>query len=716
MSGGESAFSAGLRHILSAIRRNLWLAAAIIFVTVALALVATMLETPRYTAMSSVQINDQSDEVLGADFETQFNKPSDWDTERFLNTQLDVLRSRALAERVADALDLVNDERFYTAMEIAPERVTGTEAENRIWVISLLQDSLDVELRRSTRIALITFTSTDAELSARIANAFAEEFIQQTLQRRFDSSSYARNFVAEQLDDARTNLEDSEAALNAYAREVGLLRTRDAISPTNLEAEAGTVTSSSLLQYNTAAIRAREARIAAESRWDAVRNSALLSSQPVLQNATVQQLMSRRAELQSELQSARARYLPSHPAIARLESDLAGTSEQLDRTANNVRQSIRAEYEAAARAEDRLERQVIEARGATLAEQDRSVRYNVLAREADTARSIYDGLLQRYRELNASAGITSSNVAIIDRADVPSTQSSPSLTRNLALGLLIGLALAGLAIVLRDQLDDVIHIPADVEDKLDLPLLGVVPRAADKNPLEALQNPKSAITEAYNSMRGAMLYSTPRGLPKVVVVTSAQASEGKSTTSLAMASGFARIGLKPLLIDADLRRSSLHRTLGVDGTRGLTDLLTSQGEPDSAIVSVERDDARFDLLPAGPLPPSPTELVASPRMAQLLEHFADKFDVVIIDSPPVLGLADAPMLASIADGTVFVIEAERGRSGSLKAALRRLRSMDPQILGAVLAKFDPSRSGNRYSAYSHNDYYAYVDEAERVAS
>ena len=408
--------------------------------------------------------------------------------------------------------------------------------------------------------------------------------------------------------------------------------------------------------------------------------------------------------------------MPDHPAIGRLEADLAATTGQLTRTANDVRQSIRAEFEAAARAEERLDGQVAEARGATLAEQDRSVRYNVLAREADTARSIYEGLLQRYRELNASAGITSSNIAIIDRADVPTTRSSPSLTRNLAIGLLVGFVLAGLAIFLRDQLDDVIHIPEDVEDKLGLPLLGVVPRALDGEPLTALANPKSAVTEAYNSMRGAMLYSTPRGLPRIVVVTSAQASEGKSTTSLAMASGLARIGMKPLLIDADLRRASLHRMFGIDGKKGLTDLLTSQAEPDGVIVCVEQYDAQFDLLPAGPLPPSPTELVASPRMAQLLEQFGQAYDVVIIDSPPVLGLADAPMLASIADGTVFVIEAERGRSGSLKAALRRLRSMDPKILGAVLAKFDPARSGNRHSAYAHNEYYTYANDAERVTA
>ena len=706
---GESPLSSAIRHVLSAIRRNLWLALAIIAACVALAIVATMLDTPRFSATSTVQINDTSDEVLGAEFETQIAPPSDWDTDRFLNTQLDVMRSRALAVRVADALDLANDERFFAAMEVPPGQADIPETERRSWAISLLQGNLDADLRRSTRIGIITFTSTDPEISARIANAFAEEFIQQNLQRRFDSSSYARNFVAEQLDEARNNLEESEEALNDYARQTGLLRTRDAIAPTGQQLAAGTITSSSLLQYNEAAIRAREARIAAQSRWDAVNASPLLSSQPELSHPTVQNLMTRRAELESELQAARDRYLPNHPAISRLEADISGVTAQLNRTANNVRQSIRAEYRAAAAAENRLERQLGEARGATLAEQDQSVRYNVLAREADTARSIYDGLLQRYRELNASAGISSSNIAIIDRAEAPSTKSSPSLTRNLAIGLLIGLALAGLAIFLRDQLDDVIHTPEDVEDKLGLPLLGVVPRAEGGNPLEALADPKSPVAEAYNSMRGSMLYSTPEGLPKVVVVTSAQASEGKSTTSLAMAEGFARIGISSLLIDADLRRPSLQRLLGVKGDKGLTDLLTGQMDPASVPQKVEHGDASYDLLPAGPPPPSPSELIASPRMAQVLEDYAAKYDVVIIDGPPVLGLADAPMLAAISDGTVFVVEADRGRSGSLKAALRRLRSMEPHLLGAVLAKFDPDKAGNRYSAYYGNDYYSYSE-------
>lgn len=690
----------------------MWMALAIAGAAVAVALIVTMLDTPRYSASALVQINDQSDEVLGTKFETSTAQVTDWDTERFLNTQLDVLRSRALAERVADALDLANDERFFASMETATDASKGSETDKRKLAVGLLQANTTVELRRTTRIAMIGFTSTDAEMSARIANAFAEEFIQQNLQRRFDSSSYARNFVSEQLEEARTSLEESENALNDYARQFGMIRTRDALTASGQELQAGSVTSSSLLQYNQAAIRAREERIAAQSRWDAIRNTPLLSSQPVLSNPTVQALMTRRAQLESELQSARERYLPNHPAIARLEADISGVSAQLSRTANDVRQAIRAEYNAAQNAEKRLDGEVQQARGATLAEQDQSVRYNVLAREADTARSIYDGLLQRFRELNASAGIALSNITIVDRAEVPSSPSSPSLPRNLAIGLLLGLALSGIAVFLRDQLDDVIHTPEDVEAKLGLSLLGVVPRSELASPLAELAEPKSAIAEAYNSMRGALLYSTPKGLPKVIVVTSAQAAEGKSTTSYAMAAGFARIGIAPLLIDADLRRPALHRLAGVNPEKGLTDLLISQGEPADVTIEMQAGDAPFDLLPAGPLPPSPSELLSSPRMAQLLEIFANRYGVVIVDSPPVLGLADAPMLAAIADGTVFVVEAERGRSGSLKAALRRLRSLEPTILGAVLAKFDPARSGNRYSAYYGYDYYSYADNAE----
>ena len=196
------------------------------------------------------------------------------------------------------------------------------------------------------------------------------------------------------------------------------------------------------------------------------------------------------------------------------------------------------------------------------------------------------------------------------------------------------------------------------------------------------------------------------------MVTSAQAGEGKSTTSFAIAQGLARIGRKALLIDADMRRPALHHLISIDNTRGLTDLLVSTDSLPSAIHHLEAGGTAFDVLPAGPTPPSPSELLSTARMPQLLEEAAGLYDVVVIDSPPVLGLADAPTIAKFADGTVFVVEAERGRGGALRSALKRLRAPGPVILGAVLAKFDPSKLGNRYSAYYGYDYYAYTREAD----
>lgn len=706
---GDNPVSANLRYALAALRRNIWLFVAILGAALAVAVIATMLVTPRYTAATSIQINEQSDEVLGEEFDARAPESSDWDVDRFLNTQLDILRSRALAIRVANALKLYEDPRFFAAMEMAPPAADTDATARRETVIALLRDSLSIDLPRSTRIARVSFTSTDAEISARIANAFADEFIQANLQRRFDSSAYARTFVEEQLDDARKQLETSEQELNAYARQAGLIRTRDAFTVDDSRPVAGSVTASSLLQLNQAANAARADRIAAQTRWQAESATPLLSSRTVLANPTVQELMTRRAKARSDLEAARDRYLPDHPAVQNLQGDLSAIDAELTATAAQVRNSIRAEYRAAQAAEDALQGQVSRLQGDTLREQDRAVRYNTLAREADTARSIYDGLLQRYRELNASAGIAASNIAIIDRADPPLMPSSPSLPRNLAIGLLAGLVAALAAVYLRDRLDDAIRVPEDVEEKLGLPLLGVVPRAEGK-PFEDMTNPKSPVAEAYNSLRGALLYSTRSGLPRVLALTSAQAGEGKTTSSHAIASGFGRMGMKALLIDADLRRPAAHIATGIPNTRGLTDLLTSADPLESAVASFE--DGAFDVLPSGPPPPSPSELITSPRMAQILEQASEAYDVVVVDCPPVLGLADAPMLAALADGTIFVVEAERGRSGQLRAALRRLRTVDPVLIGAVLAKFDPEKGGNRYSAYYGYEYYRYAKDQE----
>ena len=687
-----------VRFILASVRRRLGWIAAILALSLVAGVLYTMFQAPLYTAQTSVQINNQSDQVLrqGEDL----NQGASIYDERFLKTQIDILKSRGLAVRVAQKLKLFGNPRFAEAMGVKASAGLP-EAIERDLTLGLLQGHLTVDLPYDSRIVNIAFTGGDPALTAQIANAFASEFIQSNLQRKYDSSAYARQFVSNQLAETKLKVEVSERALNAYARSAGLIRTPQASSGGDKDGGGGSVTTSSLLQLNSAANDARQARIAADVRWQTFNAVPLTSTKEVLGNATYQTLLAQRAGLETKLQEVRAEHLDDYPGVREIKAQLAEVARQMQVTAANVRNSVRSDLTSATAAEQELAAQVNSLKGDTLSEQDRSVQYNLLAREADTNRALYDGLLQRYKELNAAAGVATSNVAIIDQAEPPLGPSSPNHTRDIMLALILGLFLAALMVFLSIQLDDAIRVPEDMETKLGLPLLGIVPHS-EGDPQEALLDPKSQLSEGYNALRASLLHSTPAGLPAVLLITSAQPGEGKTTTAQAVSLTLARLGKTVLLVDGDLRRPAIHRVFGLANERGLSTLLTTLDPLESVVhASIE---PRLSLLPSGPVPPSPTELVASNRFRSLIDQMAEKFDVVVIDSPPILGLADAPTMSAMVDGVVFVVEAGRGRRGGLKAALRRLRSMRPNLVGGVLTKFDTSQAANKYSDYygSHN--------------
>ena len=707
-AGGRASFD--FRQVISAVQSNLWLIALIVAAALGIALVATMLQTKRYTASSSIQISNSSGRVLGS----KEDQPGDngdvtYDVDRFLKTQVDILQSRGLALRVAQKLNLIGNPRLLRAQGLSVPSGTVAPDAQRDAAIALLIGNLSVNLPRDSRIVTIAYVSADPDLSAQIANAYASEFIQANLQQKFDSSSYARNFLGEQLQEAKARLETSERAVNTYARSAGLINTGsstvEGADGTSRTDRGGSVTSSSMSQLNQAANDATARRIEAEGKWRAISTGALLSSPVVLANSTVVTLLSERAKVEAELSQDRANHLDDYPSVKAKQAQLNAINQQLTSVAGNVRNSVRQEYQGALSTEQALKGKVEQLKGETLSEQDRSVQYNLLAREADTNRQLYEGLLERYKTLNAMAGVSLSNISIIDNAEVPKAPSSPNLIKNLLLGLIVGLGLASLLVFFRDQFDDAIRVPEDIEGKLGMSLLGVVPKSTDNDPDQALLDPKSPVSEAYNSLRGSLLYSTSQGLPQIMLVTSAQAAEGKTTTSLAIASGFARMGRKVLLIDADMRRPSLQSRMNVSNERGLSTLLTSSDPLEQA--TLRSAQANLTLLPAGPIPPSPTELLSTARMEDILQAAARQYEVVVVDSPPILGLADAPLMSALVDGVIIVVEADRSRRGALKSALRRLRAMRPVLLGAVLTKFDPLKSANRHSEYYGHKYYQY---------
>ncbi len=692
-----------LQHVVSMVRANLLVIIAILLAALALAVTLTLLQTPLYTATASIQINEQSDRVL-KEGDVSENSTDFYDTDRFLQTQIDILRSRGLAQRVAQSLKLTGDPAFYRAMGVEPMPADTPASVMRDVTFGLLLGNLQVDLPRNSRIVDIDFVSPDPAFSAKVANAFVKEFIAASLQRKYDSSAYARSFVSEQLAEAKGRLEASEEAVNAYARAAGLIVTGQGLGKSSDGAQGSSVVSASLDQLNRAANDARTARISAEGRWRGISGGTALNAPEVLANSSVQGLLLQRADLQTKLQLERAKHLPEHPTVIQLQAQVAEINRQINALVGSVRSGVRAQYDAALSNERQLEAQVANLKSASMSEQDRSVQYNILAREANTNRVLYDGLLQRFKELNAAAGISASNISVIDNADPPLGPSSPNLLANILIGLVLGGAFAVAVVFARDQFDDAIRVPEDVEHKLGLSLLGVIPKS-DQNVDEEIKDPKAAVSEAYNSLGGSLLYSTSEGLPRVMLITSAQPTEGKSTSSFAIASGFARIGRRTVLIDLDLRRPSLHRRIGTDNKLGMTTLLTSSEPVETVILPMEQP--RLSVITSGPIPPAPTELIGSHRMQALIDELSGKFDVVIVDSPPVLGLADAPLMAPLVDGVIMVIEANRSRRGTLKAALRRLRAMRPLILGAVLTKFDGRKASYGYSGYYNTNYYQY---------
>jgi capsular exopolysaccharide synthesis family protein len=424
----------------------------------------------------------------------------------------------------------------------------------------------------------------------------------------------------------------------------------------------------------------------------------------VLQNPTIQRLTEQRALLDAEYQQKLSIYQPDYPEMVQLKARIDEADGQIQTIAGNIRTSIRSQYEIAASQERSLQAQVNRLTGDVLDLRDRSIQYNILQRELDTTRTLYEALLQRYKEVGVTGGVTANNISIVDLATPPLKPSKPNMLLNMVLAALLGLGLGVLAALVLEALDETLATPDDVEKKLGVSVLGVSPLLEkDETPAAALADIRSGFSEAYYSLRTALEFSTPDGAPKSLLVTSARPAEGKSTTAYAVALNLARVGKRVLLVDGDLRNPSMHRVVGVENERGMSNLLS--GSADLAGVVRPTSQANLFFIPCGPLPPNPAELWGGDRLRQFLAETGNSFDNVVIDGPPVLGFADAPILAAAVSGVVFALESRGTRRGQARGALRRLQVGRAHLLGAVLTKF--STKSTSYGGYDYAYDYNY---------
>jgi capsular exopolysaccharide synthesis family protein len=671
-----------------------WLILASVGVFVAGAIIVTLLTTPLYRASATLELNPPAVEV----FDGNKGSPVVQNDRDFLPTQYGLLQSRTLAERVAQQLNLASDPEF---VDSEADRTTRTKI-----AAGILHANFQVEPIPNSRLVQIRYSSPNPELAARVTNSFADSFINTNLERRYEASSYARTFLQNQIVKVKSELEKSERQLVAYATRQGLINTSRDI--TRAGGDTNSLTGESLIQINEALAQAQTKRIFAEQAY---RQALAIGSTQDVASSTAS-MRQQRAYLESEYQDKLSSFKADYPDMVRLRTRIDTLDQEIARETGTMRGSrvgsALAEFRAAAAAERQIQSKVNQLKGDVLALRSRSIQYNILQRELDTNRSLYDALLQRYKEIGVAGGIGTNQVSVVDRAEVPGGPYKPNLPLNLAIGLALGL-MSGMGGALAIEfVNDTIKTPDDVREKLHLASLGVIPRKQGQASLaEELKDQGSAVSEAYFSLRTSLQFSTDSGTPKSLLITSTRAAEGKSSTTLALSQNFARLGNRVLLIDADLRKPAF--TTGSEPTEGLSKLITNQDPLSAHVLKTQFEN--LWLVPCGPLPPNPAELLASPRLKALINEAMSQFDMVIVDGPPVLGLADAPLLGGVCKGTLLVVESGKTRTPAAVDAVSRLKASGSHIVGAVLTKYR-SRAGSY--GYDYEPYrYGAVESRDR---
>ncbi|WP_174297820.1 GumC family protein [Sphingomonas bacterium] len=665
-----------------------------------LGLVVTLLLTPNYTATATVEIARESNKIT--DFQGVDRETSVMDQE-FYQTQYGLLRSRTLSELVANQLRLVDDPGFYAMFKYTKATpafqlsnghyLPAGRAERQRSAGELLLRNQAVNPTRLSRLVNIDFTSPDAAFSARVANAWSDGFIKTNLDRKTQATSYGRDLLQRQLGLQKERLDASQRQLVAYASEQHII---------NLPAQSGangavtaerSIVADDLATLNGALTQATAARIEAEARYDQAGKAG--ASTEALRNQAINSLRQRRAELATEYQRLMVQFEPSYPAARAIKAQLDQIDRSLKSEESRVTSSQLADYREAQEREGALQKRVDELKTGYLDFRRRSIQYNIYQQEVDTNRALYDGLLQRFKEIGVAGGVGVNNVSIVDAADAPQRPSSPRLLLNLAIALIAGLGLGGLAAFVLEQLDEAIADPGEVERRLGLPLLGSAPKLPkDTTPLEELVDRKSDLFDAYIAIQTSLAFTTEHGVPRSFAVTSTRPAEGKSTTALALATTLARAQRRVILVDGDMRSPSVLALGKLNHDRGLSNYLSGDDNIDSLVFPML--DLGFVAIAAGPIPPNAAELLTGHRLSLLIERLLETYDHVVIDSPPVMGLADAPLIASRVEGVIYVVESHGIRSSLVKTALGRLMNANARIIGGVLTKFEAHKAHYGY--------------------
>ena len=701
---------------LAVVFKHMRLIAAVFAVVVSMAMLESYSATPLYKTQARIVIQDERSTAIGSLNSTD---PAYWqDPEPYFNTQYRILQSRGLARRVLKSMppppaaepgtfarltsmprQLINRWRSQPPKPEAPGR---DESADESAHIGAFLGGLEIVPVKSTRLVEIVYSSPDPEYSALAANTVAREYVQQNLDSKLLNTNNTLDWLKSELEKQRTKVEAAERAMANYQEG------QNAMSLDNRQ----NIVIARLNSLNEAVTKAKTSRLQKESLHRQLGNVTAdtpgVDTFPVVaQNTTVQDLKQQIGRLNSEKAALRQRLQEGHPQVQAINTQIENATARLRTETNKVLEAIGNEYRAALAEERSLSGSLEEQKRQAMDLNRKNISYSILQREADGERNVYNALLQQEKEMRVVSNSRANNVQLMDSAEVPGGPYTPNHGRDWLMALVLGLALGVAFAYTVEYLDDTIKIPDDVTRRLKLPLLGLVP-AVSGGRVPVLTNPvPHDFGESFRSLRTSLVFTSGGDGNRTIAVTSTQPLEGKTTTACNLAVALALGGARVMLIDADMRRPGLHRTMGLQNEVGLSHILSGQARVRDAVQRTR--EPNLVAITAGRTPPNPSELLSSERMNNLLTNLGTgPFDWVIIDTPPVLAVTDAVILAGRVSGMIFVIGSEMTRKAHAERALETLQSGHPKSVTVVLNRVDFNRNKyyySRYYGYQYKSYY-----------
>jgi capsular exopolysaccharide synthesis family protein len=728
-----------LREYLRVLIKRKWVVLGSLAIIFGAVTISTLKATRIYDASGSIAINKTDPALLN--LKDSSNGGSDYYDPADLDTEARILKSDLLALQVIKQLNLDKLPEFGGGADTSPAALALTtdelqpDSEKTSALLGGFKSNLRVALVPNTRILEIHYRSPDRDLAARVVNTLIHTYIEQNFKTRFESTMQASDWLSKQLVDLQMKVETSQEKLVQYQKQHEIL---------GIDEKQNIITSK-LDELNKELTSAESDRMEKESVYRLVQSddpdgsaAAAITANGTAEGSSsssslMERLRAQQADLNVQVAQLSTQFGPSYPKVAQLNSQLKEVGVQIQLELKKVISRVRSQYLTSLQHENMLHAALDRQKQEANKLNESAIEYSLLKRDLDTNRTLYEGLLEKLKEAGVTAGLRSNNIRSVDIARVPAVPSEPNVPRNLAFALALGLTTGiGLAFLL-EGIDNTVRTPEQAQIISSLPSLGMIPLgsrstsgATSKQRLSVTSSkevvelvtqsrPQSQMAESYRALRTSLLLTSLGAPPKVILVTSALPQEGKTTTSINTAIVLAQKGTRVLLIDADLRRPSIHKTLGMGPKTGLSNVLTGNATLQQAVIRSNILPTLF-VLPAGPPPPNPAELLASSNMKDVLAELREQYDHIVVDTPPTLSVTDAVVMSTRADAVVLVIRSGQTTKQALRRSRELLMQVNARIAGVLLNAVDLS-SPDYYYYYEYQGKYGhgYYQEDETDA-